>query len=390
MFRYSFIICFVFLINLFGDYKNITISELVTKAALLNNINIIIPGDLNSSKRYTLTINNYITAKDLLKASKAILKTQGYKLIKLNKSFYMIEKIKDTRYKYIYCVKNSNTNLLLKKISYLYPNQLFKLNNRFILIKYSKKTNLQEIINNLKKIDTSKPAYYVELNIYTTDTNALKNIGINMQNSKINKETGTILLNKTNYNFFPTLLTLLEDKSKSKLIASPKLFLAPDTNNTAIFKEVTTVPITIKKTQIIPGTNPVVTNADNTIYKDIGLIMQLKFINTTQDNRVKLLLNLTDSNIISYSENGITSSARTIQAIIQAKLDSPIFIAGLSKTTTKHRIVGVPILKDIPIIKYLFSKKEISQKNRTLVITLEIRKATQWQNKNAVYLPGKN
>ena len=370
MLRYIFI--FFCIVNLFADYNNISIQDLLKKTALLNNINIVIPSDLNSSRTYTLTINSYITAKDLLKVSESILNQNRYKLAKLNKSFYIVSKIKDNRQKYIYHIKNSNADSILNKLNNLYPGYLYKLSNKLILIQYIKQTKLKEILNNIKAVDYTRAAYYVQLNIYSTNTQDLEQIGPN-----ITADNGNAIITRKfgiTSNLLPAIINLLQDKQKSKLIASPKLFLAPDTNNTAIFKEVTTIPITIRKTQIIPGTNPVVTNTNTTVYKDIGLIMKLKFINTTQNNRVKLLLNLTDSNIINYSENGITSSSRTIQAIIQAKLNSSIFIAGLSKTTKTYRIVGIPVLKDIPIIKYLFRHKKKNIANRTLVITLTIKK----------------
>ena len=373
MLRYLFVFCCGFAL-IFADYNNITLEQLLKKTALLNNINIVMP-DLNLTKTYTITINNYITATDLLNASKALLQKNGYTLQKLNKSFYIVSKTIDKRYNYIYKIKNSNSSNILNKLHTLYPNNLYKLNNRFILIKYSNKKVLRQILSNIKTVDISLNNYYVAINIYNTDTNALQNIGININNLNINKQEGSILLNKTiNTNLLPSIITLLQDNKKSTLLSSPKLFLSPDTNTTATFKEVTTVPITIKKTQIIPGTNPVVTNTSNTIYKDVGLMLQLKYINSTQDNKVKFLLSLTDSNIISYTQSGITTSNRNINIIVQARLNKPIFIAGLNKNIKTNRIVGIPVLKNIPLLKYIFSRKETSTEHRTLLITITIRK----------------
>jgi len=373
MLRYLFVFCCGFAL-IFADYNNITLEQLLKKTALLNNINIVMP-DLNLTKTYTITINNYITANDLLNASKALLQKNGYTLQKLNKSFYIVSKTIDKRYNYIYKVKNSNSSNILNKLHNIYPTNLYKLNNRFILIKYSNKKVLRQILSNIKTVDISLNNYYVAINIYNTDTNALQNIGININNLNINKQEGSILLNKTiNTNLLPSIITLLQDNKKSTLLSSPKLFLSPDTNTTATFKEVTTVPITIKKTQIIPGTNPVVTNTSNTIYKDVGLMLQLKYINSTQDNKVKFLLSLTDSNIISYTQSGITTSNRNINIIVQARLNKPIFIAGLNKNIKTNRIVGIPVLKNIPLLKYIFSRKETSTEHRTLLITITIRK----------------
>ena len=361
----------IFTLILFADYDNVTLSDLIKKTALLNNINIVY-SDFNSSKRYTLTINNFIKAKDLLEVLKSLLQREGYKLDKLNKSFYIVSKIKDKRYNYIYKVKNSNSDLILNRIINLYPGEVFKLDNNYILIKYSSQARRDEIIRNIKIIDITSPTYFVSINIYNVDTNALHQIGINLNNT--NNITNGIIIER-HMRFIPILLNLLNDNKKSKLIASPKLFLSPDTNNTAIFKEVTTIPITIKKTQIIQGTNPVINNIDETIYKDIGLTLKLAFINATKDNKVKFKLELTDSNIINITETGITSSNREIKAIVEAELDKPLFVAGLSKTITTKRTTGVPILEDIPLIKYLFTTKKIEKENRTLLITLTIRKA---------------
>ena len=372
MFRYLIIFCFFILT--YADYDNITIHQLLKKAALLNNINIVIPDDLNTSKTYTISINNFIKAKDLLQVSKVLLQKQGYTLNKLNKKFYIVDRIKDKRYKYIYKVKKSNTDYLLSKIKYLYPNTLYKLDNKYLLIKYTKTSLLKEVLSNLKRLDTTIDSYYISLNIYNTDTKALHELGINLNNNN-DPETGLII--KPHLKFIPALIKLLSDNKKSKLIASPKLFLSPDLNTTAEFKEVTTIPIVVKKTQIIQGTNPIVNNIDETIYKDVGLMLKLRYINATEDKKVKFHLFLTDSNIINYTNTGITSSERTIDAIIQAKLNQTIFIAGLSKQKTTKRIVGFPVLKDLPIIGALFKRTEKTNENRTLVITLTIEKVAQ-------------
>jgi len=360
-------------ISLFADYNNITLNGLLKKTALLNNINIVIPQeDLNATKRYDITINSFIKAEDLLKISKALLKQKGYTLTKLGK-FYLITKIKDTRYKTIYKVKNSNSDIILKRIKNIYPDNLSKIDNKFILIRTKTKQQAKSIVNLLNKVDYTPKSYYVYINIYETDTNALKRLGVNITNFNINKEEGTILLNRSiTPNLLPALITILNDDQKTKLVSSPKLILTPDINSTAKFQEGLTIPLKVKKSQIVPGTNPVVTDITETIYKDIGLKLNLKYLSKTQDNKIKFFLDLQDTNLINYTDSGITTTNRQISTLIQAKLNNTFFIAGLGRETHKTRVVGIPILKDIPIFKYLFSRKETQTENRTLIITLRV------------------
>ena len=382
MLRAGFIICFFFL-SLFADYNNITLSQLLKKVALLNNINIVY-SELNSTKLYTFTINNYITAHDLLQVTQIILKKEGYILKKLNKSFYIVEKEKKFKKHFIYKVKFSNADEILSKLRTLYP-FIYKLNNDYILINYSNSSELQYVLQSIKKVDKPIVSYYVSLDIYNVNTEALKQLGINIDNLNINKDQGTILLNKSiNTNLLPALITLLQNNQYSHLISSPKLFLAPDTNNTAIFKQVTTLPIILTQTQILQGTNPLVNNVKKIIYKDVGLSLELKFISKSEDGKVKLQLHLTDSNIINYTQDGITSSNREITALIEAPLNTPIFIAGLSKDEIKRKVIGIPILRNIPILKYLFSKKIKETENNTLIITITIKKA--FEDENAIQL----
>jgi len=359
--------------SLFADYNNITLDGLLKKTALLNNINIVIPKDLNTSATYDITINSFIKAKDLLEVTKILLKRKGYTLNKLNK-FYLITKIKDTRYKIIYKVKNANSNVILKRVKNIYPDNLEKLDNKFILIRTKTKQQAKSIIKTLSKVDYTSKTYFVYINIYETDTNVLNRVGINMNNLNVNKEAGTILFKRTiTPDLLPSLITLLNDKQKTKLVSSPKLILTPDTNSTAYFSEGLTVPIKIKKSQIVPGTNPVVTDITDTIYKDIGLKLTLKYLSKTQDNKIKFYLDLEDTNLINYTDTGITTTNRQITTSLQVKLNKTVFIAGLGRETHKTRIVGVPVLKDIPILKYLFSRKETQKENRTLLITLQIK-----------------
>jgi len=359
--------------SLFADYNNITLDGLLKKTALLNNINIVIPKDLNTSATYDITINSFIKAKDLLEVTKILLKRKGYTLSKINK-FYLITKIKDTRYKTIYKVKNANSNVILNRVKNIYPDNLQKLDNKFILIRTKTKQQARSIIKTLSKVDYTSKTYFVYINIYETDTNALNRVGININNLNVNKDAGTIFFKRTiTPDLLPAIITLLNDKQKTKLVSSPKLVLTPDKNSTAYFEEGLTVPVKIKKSQIIPGTNPVVTNVTATIYKDIGLKLTLKYLSKTQDNKIKFLLDLEDTNLINYTDTGITTTNRQITTSLQVKLNKTVFIAGLGRETHKTRIVGIPILKDIPILKYLFSKKETQKENRTLLITLQVK-----------------
>ena len=359
--------------SLSADYNNITLQELLKKTALLNNINIVIPKDLNATSKYDITINTFIKAKDLLEVTKILLKRKGYTLNKLNK-FYLITKIKDTRYKTIYKVKRANSNVILKRVKNIYPDNLEKLDNKFILIRTKTKQQAKNIIKTLSRVDYTPKTYLVYINIYETDTNALNRIGININALNVNKDAGTILFKRTiTPDLLPAIITLLNDKQKTRLVSSPKLVLTPDKNSTAYFREGLTVPIKIKKTQIVPGTNPVVVDITDTIYKDIGLKLTLKYLSKTQDNKIKFLLELEDNNLISYSDTGITTTNRQITTSLQVKINKTVFIAGLGRETHKTRVVGIPVLKNIPILKYLFSREEKEKENRTLLITLQVK-----------------
>ena len=366
----------LFCLSLFGDYNNISLSELLKKVAFLNNINIVIPTDTNFST-YTISINKRITAHDLLQVANTLLHEQGFLLKKIGK-FYYIQKIKVTTnsnsikhsYTSIYKVKNSNAKILISQLHTLYPDSLKAINNRYIYITTKSKTQMNNILNILGMLDITPVTYYVYLKVYDIDTNFLTTFGITFPN--LDTTQGSISFNAPVPKHFPINLTALENNNKAKLLASPMLVLTPDVNNTAIFTEGMNIPIKITQTKILNGTNPIVKEVSKTIYKNIGLTLKLKYRKKIS-NKIEFILSLTDSNILNITQDSITTTNRTIKTLIQAKLNTPIFIAGLGRESRKEEITGIPILKDIPLIGMFFKRKKTTNSNRTLLITLLIK-----------------
>jgi len=89
------------------------------------------------------------------------------------------------------------------------------------------------------------------------------------------------------------------------------------------------------------------------------------------DNRILLELN-PQNNSYSYDENRqIVISKQEAQTKVVVSDGETVVIGGLTKNDEKETETGIPILKDIPILGYLFkhTRKEISKKDLIIFVT---------------------
>ena len=172
--------------------------------------------------------------------------------------------------------------------------------------------------------------------------------------------------------FFPDLVllfSLLEKGSGFNIISNPKVLTLD--NQEAIIKVGQVVPFASGVKFDING-QPIITYD----YKEVGL--SLSVTPTISGKDLRLLINLNLQEIIDFLRPQIGTLSYTVPVTSNRQLNSDvvvengqtIIIGGLVSTRTLDSIEGVPGLKDIPVLGWLFKRKTISEDKVSLFIFL--------------------
>lgn len=172
--------------------------------------------------------------------------------------------------------------------------------------------------------------------------------------------------------FFPDLVllfSLLERGSGFNIISNPKVLTLD--NQEAIIKVGQVVPFASGVRFDING-QPIITYD----YKEVGL--SLSVTPTISGKDLRLLINLNLQEIIDFLRPQIgtlsyvvpVTSNRQLNSDVVVENGQTIIIGGLVSTKTLDSIEGVPGLKDIPILGWLFKRKTTSEDKVSLFIFL--------------------
>jgi general secretion pathway protein D len=172
--------------------------------------------------------------------------------------------------------------------------------------------------------------------------------------------------------FFPDLVllfSLLERGSGFNIVSNPKVLTLD--NQEAIIKVGQVVPFASGVKFDING-QPVITYD----YKEVGL--SLSVTPTISGKDLRLLINLNLQEIIDFLRPEIgtlsyavpVTSNRQLNSDVVVENGQTIIIGGLVSTRTLDSIEGVPGLKDIPVLGWLFKRKTTSEDKVSLFIFL--------------------
>ncbi len=172
--------------------------------------------------------------------------------------------------------------------------------------------------------------------------------------------------------FFPDLVllfSLLERGSGFNIVSNPKVLTLD--NQEAIIKVGQVVPFASGVKFDING-QPVITYD----YKEVGL--SLSVTPTISGKDLRLLINLSLQEIIDFLRPEIgtlsyavpVTSNRQLNSDVVVENGQTIIIGGLVSTRTLDSIEGVPGLKDIPVLGWLFKRKTVSEDKVSLFIFL--------------------
>lgn len=167
--------------------------------------------------------------------------------------------------------------------------------------------------------------------------------------------TFTYATKQEDFDLDGSISALFKDK-KAKLIASPVITTMD--NKQALIQMGQKIPIK----QFDASGNVVTT------FVEVGTILRVT-PHITSENRV--LMNLKpERSSYQFDPNGVIINTNNAETNVVVENGQPAIIGGLTSQEKKTTKTGIPILKDLPLIGYLFSHTQDEIINRELLITV--------------------
>ncbi len=356
-----------------GYLKEISLLDYAQIVAGANKVNILIDKDLKN-KKISFYFPGSIKPYTHLKAFKAVLYEYNLYLADLG-SFYMVKRIKKSVYRknyHFYKLKYLNFPDVQKLLK-IYNSRYTYLKNTNTLVFFSTDEDFRKVSQFLAKIDRPKKQTSVRLTIFFSNISKIKELGSNISNfefdlsnylSYIYPGHSNNVLSGQNVFRFKTLIKYLVDHGYSQVIQKPSVLLRD--NERVTFKVVKNIPFLVSK-QIVQ--NNQTRNIETYEYKDVGLTISV--FPSIFDDYVVLKLDLLLENVLNLSERPITSKISLNNSFKLNKGDL-LVLSGFVQNDTKKSTSGVPVLKDLPILKHLFSFSKNSNLDYVLSIFIEI------------------
>ncbi len=150
-----------------------------------------------------------------------------------------------------------------------------------------------------------------------------------------------------------TIQALVSD-GNGKIVAHPEITTVD--NKEAKIQSGQKIPI---KT-FDPSGNVVIT------FEEVGTILRVT-PHITSENRILMHL-LPERSFYEYDPNGVIINSKNAETNVVVENGQTVVIGGLTTQDVIESHVGVPVLKDIPVVGYLFGYKKKKVENRDLII----------------------
>ncbi|WP_298095275.1 type II and III secretion system protein [uncultured Campylobacter sp.] len=375
---------------LLASEVKLNLLEFANLASVNSNIDILISDDINPNDFYFYT--NKQTKISISLFRKAI-EVKGLRLVRNSDFYYVENKAFDNngtltpKAKLRYLELKNNTFDDVSKIikSTTDSNDL---NSTASNVEYIKSTNsvvfkandddYNDIIDFAQRSDKRLEQVNFKLTILETNLNNAENIGTNL-NSLADVVT------RADFNYFVNLITMpytaetnvVRDKKKgfygvlnllvkndvTSVKQSP--YLVAKNGTPVYFSSVRNIPY-LKNTSTYSNAS---TTTQNTYdYRDVGL--KVSITPTILKDHIDFDLDLVVEDILDETTLTPQTSKKELKSSYSINKGEILVLSGINKETAYEYRNGIPLLKDIPIIQYLFSiKQKVIQKS---VITLTI------------------
>ncbi|QLI05704.1 type II secretion system protein D [Candidatus Campylobacter infans] len=387
------IIAFLLALVLKAQIVKSNLLQFADLASVENKTQILISGSIVPDDYIFFTSSK--NPKISLSLFKKMVELQGLRFLKLD-DFYFIDNLTDNQKNAVNneSLENSsiNENLYYIKLS---GNSFDELNS--ILSLYEKNATyisqdnsavfkasekqFSEIISYLPNFDTKeKEQVSFKITILETETNVLKERGteinsllelsehkdfklfFNMLTVPYTQSSNVIKKS----NEFYGVLQFLDKNDITKIKAS--LFLVAKNNIQVNFSSVKNLPF-LSNTSTY--TQSAVQTQNTYEYRDVGLKLTLKPV--IVGDMIDVDLNLIYENLLSTGDSLTPkTSKKELKSNYRLKKGEIIVLSGINQSTNIDVKKGIPILKDIPILQYIFSTKNKELSESILSISIEV------------------
>ena len=365
--------------------------EFANIAANTNKTQILISGSLKPDDYYFFTDQKQVNVT--LSLFKKMVELQGLRFLKLD-DFYFVDIDKSlnansdfnsTSYEEpenLYYIKmQGNSFAELNSMLYQYDkNATYIAQDNAAVIKATEK-QYSEILSYLPNFDNKTVEQIrFKITILETDLSDLRKRGteVNSLLKAVDSKDFRFFFNMItvpyieNSNFitqaadFYGVLNFLDQNSITKIKSSP--FVVAKSNSEVFFSSVKTIPF-LKNTSTF---NQYSTQSQNTYdYKDVGLTLKLRPV--VVGSNIDVDLDLTFENLLANSDKLTPStSKKQLKSSYRLKRGEIIVLSGINQDIETKGRTGIPLLKDIWLLKYLFSTETTDLSNSILTITIEI------------------
>lgn len=362
-------------------------------ASVENKTQILISGSIVPDDYVFFTSSK--NPKISLSLFKKMVELQGLRFLKLD-DFYFIDNLTDNQKNAVNneSLENPSINENLYYIK-LFGNSFDELNS--ILSLYEKNATyisqdnsavfkvsekqFSEIISYLPNFDTKdKEQVSFKITILETETNVLKERGteinsllelsghkdfklfFNMLTVPYTQSSNVIKKS----NEFYGVLQLLDKNGITKIKASP--FLVAKNNTQVNFSSVKNLPF-LSNTSTY--TQSAVQTQNTYEYRDVGLKLTLKPVIVGE--MIDVDLNLIYENLLSTGDSLTPkTSKKELKSNYRLKKGEIIVLSGINQSTSIEVKKGIPVLKDIPVLQYIFSTKNKELSESILSISIEV------------------
>lgn len=247
----------------------------------------------------------------------------------------------------------------------------FSLNERInTLSVYDTVENLNLIEKIIESVDEKVKQAVIEVKLVEINRTSLRQLGIKLDGYKIN--VGDIGRLPSNY-ALPATLDFLEQESKAKVLASPKIRAVHGKKASINIGEVIPVPYFRYEnaSNSYLGYTPQVYKE----YRDVQVGIRLEVTpEITRDNEISMELNTTVDSVLNINEDGqIHRSERNTQTYVRIKNGETVVLGGLINHQGSEQKNSPSLLNKVPLLKTLLTHNNNKTNNSEMIMLVTPR-----------------
>lgn len=247
----------------------------------------------------------------------------------------------------------------------------FSVNERInSLSAYDNAENLNLLEKIIESVDEKVKQAVIEVKLVEINRTSLRKLGINLDNYSMNvADIGRL---PSNY-ALPATLDFLEQESKAKVLASPKIRAVHGKKASINIGEVIPVPYFRYEnaSNSYLGYTPQVYKE----YRDVQVGIRLEVTpEITRDNEISMELNTTVDSVLSINEDGqIHRSERNTQTYVRVKNGETVVLGGLINHQGSEQKQSPTLLNKVPLLKTLLTHNNDKTNNSEMIMLVTPR-----------------